>query len=75
MKKTLTIVTIVAVLSGIGMISFSKTKRPVDMNKAEKIQKNIKEAKEKAKEEAKKKAEEEAKKETAEESSQVENSN
>jgi len=71
MKKVVTILTIVAVLSGVGMIAFSQCKRPVNMNKTEKIQKNIKESKE----EAKKKAEEQAKQENKEDSSQSQNSN
>jgi len=67
MKKTLAIAAMIAVVSGIGMIAFSENKRPNEMNKSEKIQKNIKEAKE----DAKKKAEEEL----LEQASQAQTSN
>jgi len=52
MKKALAIAAMIAVVSGIGMIAFSENKRPNEMNKSEKIQKNLKEAKEDAKQKA-----------------------
>ncbi len=61
MKKVLMLVTIIAVALSFGVDAFSAckcNKRPSEMNKVEKIRKNIDEAKEKAKQEEAKKVEE-----------------
>jgi len=58
MKKTIAIAAVVLSVLGFSMIAFSETKRPTEMTKSEKIQKNLKDAKEQAKKEAEEKAKE-----------------